>query len=395
MTTVEVSSTVKRTARVLQVAGMFDVPEPSQHRLSFEVPDELRRLRGVSAEGIDSGEWNVGLIVGPSGSGKSTVARHLFGDQLVNLTDDLAWPMDRAVVDGFPDDVPVKDVVSLLNSVGFSSPPAWLRPFHVLSVGEQFRVGVARVLSEPRYRSLGVVDEFTSTVDRRVAQIGSHAVQRAVRERGQRFVAVTCHFDVIDWLQPDWVYRPDSVDFEWRRLQRHPRIELEVREVGREAWALFRPHHYLSGNLHVAARCACAFVDDQPVAFQAWYPFPHPVAKDIMAGHRTVVLPDWQGVGIGVRLKDFCAQMIAEQGYRYRTTLAHPTLLAWHRKSPRWREIAAQNRPSGSRKPKRLQAQHANPRKLATRTFEYVPERREPPFGIRRSDRARWPELSR
>lgn len=363
MSTITVESTVKRSARVLQVAGMFDVPDPGQHRLSFEVPHDLSV--------IENGDWNVGLIVGPSGSGKSVTAREVFGDAVVGPA---PWYEDRAVVDNFPDDMPVKDVVALLNSVGFSSPPAWLRPFRVLSVGEQFRVSVARALSDPHYRSLCVMDEFTSTVDRRVAQIGSHAVQRAVRGRGQRFVAVTCHFDVIDWLQPDWVYRPDSVDFEWRRLQPHPPVELEVREVGREAWALFRPHHYLSGNLHVAARCACGFVDEQPVAFQAWYPFPHPRVKDIMAGHRTVVLPDWQGIGLGVRIKDFCAQMIAEQGYRYRTTLAHPTLLAWHRKSPRWREVGAQNRPSKSRKPKRLQAQHQNPRKLATRTFEYVPE---------------------
>lgn len=345
---------------------MFDVAPTESTQLEWEPPEDMVRLAAGDAEH----EWSVGLIVGPSGSGKSTIARHLWPDGYVTAFD---WPEDRSVLDAFADDVGVKDVVRLLNAVGFSSPPAWLRPFHVLSTGEQFRVSVARSLSDDRYRSLAVMDEFTSTVDRQVAQIGSHAVQKAVRERRQRFIAVTCHFDVIDWLQPDWVYRPDSNDFEWRRLQQHPPIELEVREVGRGAWALFRQHHYLSGNLHVAARCACAFVDGQPVAFQAWYPRPHPKTKNIMAGHRTVVLPDWQGIGIGWRLKDFCAQLLSEQGYRYRTVLSHPVLLAQHAKSPHWKLIPGQNAPSKSAKPKRFHKQMSASRKLATRTFEYVP----------------------
>lgn len=352
---------IKRSGRVIQVEGMFDVPPTQVSKVEIDPQPVIEQVVNGDRE------WNIGLIVGPSGCGKSTIARHLWPDDMV---EDVEWPTDRSIIDAFPAAVSVKDVVNLLTAVGFSSPPAWLRPYHVLSTGEQFRVTVARAVAE---RSFAVMDEFTSVVDRQVAQVGSHAIQKAVRKRDQRLVAVTCHFDVIDWLQPDWVFRPDSVDFEWRRLQHHPPIDVEIREVGRQAWALFRKHHYLSGTIHPAARCACAFVNGQPVGFQAWYPFPHPRAKDIMAGHRTVVLPDWQGVGIGVRLKDFCCQMVAEQGYRYRSTLAHPTLVAWHRKSPRWREIKGTNNISRSKKPKRLIGQHMKTRKLATHTFEYVP----------------------
>ena len=67
---------------------------------------------------------------------------------------------------------------------------------------------MAHTLAEkPR---LAVVDEFTSVVDRTVAQIGSAALVRAVRRRNQKFVAVTCHYDVIDWLDPDWVFQPHT-----------------------------------------------------------------------------------------------------------------------------------------------------------------------------------------
>ena len=87
-----------------------------------------------------------------------------------------------------------------MSSVGFSSPPSWVRPYHVLSNGEQFRVDIARTLSEKP--QLAIVDEFTSVVDRTVAQIGSSAIQKTVRRRGQKFIAVSCHYDIVKWLEP-------------------------------------------------------------------------------------------------------------------------------------------------------------------------------------------------
>jgi GNAT superfamily N-acetyltransferase/ABC-type uncharacterized transport system YnjBCD ATPase subunit len=359
---IDLTVPVRRTGRVMQVEGMFDVPPAERQHTQIEPLPALDR------------PWNVGLIVGPSGAGKSTVARAAWPEQMAGAFD---WPDDAAVIDVIPGEG-VKDVVGLLTAVGLGSPPAWLRPFRVLSTGEQFRATLARLLateSDPV-----VMDEFTSTVDRQVARVGSHAVAKTVRRRGQRFVAVTCHFDVIDWLQPDWVYRPDSVDFEWRRLQRRPDVTLDVYELGRDdaraVWPIFKRHHYLSGDLHVAARAFIACSGAEPIAFNAYYRFPHPKAKNIMVSHRTVVLPDWQGLGIGGRLTEHVGEVLAQRGDRYRATLAHPALIAYRRRSPRWREAKGQNTLSKSRKPKRLMKQHMNPRKLATHTFEYVPYER-------------------
>jgi ABC-type ATPase with predicted acetyltransferase domain len=47
-----------------------------------------------------------------------------------------------------------------------------------------------------------VVDEFTSVVDRQVAQIGSHAVPKLVRREERKPMVATCHYDVLDSLQP-------------------------------------------------------------------------------------------------------------------------------------------------------------------------------------------------
>ncbi|WP_146568700.1 ATP-binding cassette domain-containing protein [Posidoniimonas corsicana] len=179
--------------RVQQAAGLFDVPlaDRASERFTVDLPD------------LDE-DWRIGLIVGPSGSGKTTVARRAYGDQLFESAD---WPADRAVVDAFAP-LGVRDTVGLLTAVGFSSPPSWIKPYRVLSRGEQFRCDLARALAmaggnsagqQPRANSqLVVFDEFTSVVDRNVARVCSAAVAKAIRggRVNKRFVAVTCHYDV-------------------------------------------------------------------------------------------------------------------------------------------------------------------------------------------------------
>ena len=72
----------------------------------------------------------------------------------------------------------------------------------MLSGGEQFRCDLVRALLKPG--DLVAFDEFTSVVDRTVAKIGSAAVAKSIRKGriGKKFVAVTCHYDVLDWLEP-------------------------------------------------------------------------------------------------------------------------------------------------------------------------------------------------
>lgn len=66
----------------------------------------------------------------------------------------------------------------------------------MLSNGEKMRCDLARATLEPQ--SLFVFDEFTSVVDRNVAQIGSYAIQSCPQNQKQ-FIAVTCHYDVEEW----------------------------------------------------------------------------------------------------------------------------------------------------------------------------------------------------
>jgi GNAT superfamily N-acetyltransferase len=324
---VTVSSDIKPTARMRQVSSMFDAP----------ISDKATRTWSGEAP-IEERPWSVGLIVGASGAGKSTVARQMFGDEYR-----IAWG-DKSVIDSFDPALSVEQVSEALSAVGFNTVPAWLRSYGTLSNGEKFRCDLARTLVAPE--SLVWIDEFTSVVDRQVAKIGSHALARYVRTKpGRQFVAVGCHYDVIDWLQPDWVLEPANMTFAWRSVQRRPVISGELRRAPRSLWREFAPYHYMSAELSPQARCFAVYIDDRPVAFAGVLPLPVSAGKykgtAIDRVTRVVVLPDWQGCGLVFRILETLGAAYATLGRRFRTYPAHhPFIRAFLRKADVWNQKA-------------------------------------------------------
>lgn len=334
--------------RVQQVAGMFDVPlaEKLTERFAVELPG-------------DDEAWDVGLIVGPSGSGKSTVASQFYGEKLYRGA---GWPEDRAVIDCFGD-VPVRHVAELFTAVGLSSPPAWVKPYRVLSCGERFRCDLARALGEGAgLKALGAsyeikgagsaqpapcasqlaplvaFDEFTSVVDRGVARACSHAIAKGIR-RGNiacRFVAVTCHHDVAEWLEADWALDMATGQLQRRRLRR-PAIELEIYRCGVAPWRMFARHHYLSGALAPGARCYLATWEGEPVTFCATLPMLG--KRNHRRFTRIVTLPDYQGMGIGMRVVAAVASLHRAEGLRINVTSSHPALIRHCARSSDWRTV--------------------------------------------------------
>ncbi len=332
----QVDCIVHASVRVREIAGMFDLPVAQRvsEEFSVEVPDL-------------SEAWEIGVIVGPSGSGKSTIARRAFGSHVVQPR---PWPSNRAVIDGFAGHLTSGTIARAMTAVGFSSPPAWLKPYAVLSTGEQFRCDLARALLTTG--ELVVFDEFTSPVDRIVAKTASAALSKAIRTRAFactdangrdgdakpfRFVAVTCHADVIPWLSPDWVVDMSTQTLRRGRLRR-PSLRLRVARCGREMWTMFKRHHYLSGELHRAAQCFLGCIDGRPAAFTATLPFPH-AHRPGWREHRTVCLPDFQGIGIGNAMSEFVARLYRAAGRPYFSTTAHPAMIGHRMRSPLWRIV--------------------------------------------------------
>jgi GNAT superfamily N-acetyltransferase len=314
-----VESDISSSSRVKQLSGMFDVPP--QKKCHLEWHGDLP---------IENKIWNVGLIVGPSGSGKSTIARKLWQTQF-DAT--LEWNA-KSVIDDFRNDLSIETISSACQSVGFNTIPAWMRPYSVLSNGEKFRVEMARRILE--LEDPIVCDEFTSVVDRQIAKIGAHAVQKFCRKNNRQFVAVTCHYDVIDWLQPDWIFEPHKMTLEWRERRRRPEIECEIRRVPYGDWRLFAPFHYMSAELNKAARCFGLFVNGRITSFAGILYRPHPTAKNIFGVSRLVTLPDWQGLGLAMALCDRVASAYRSIGRRVTMYPAHPALIRTFDKSAVW-----------------------------------------------------------
>jgi ABC-type ATPase with predicted acetyltransferase domain len=154
---------------------------------------------------IEADNWQIGVIVGRSGSGKTSIAKQLFPEAYIRGFE----YAHACVLDDFPDELKTGEITQALCSVGFASPPDWLKSYDCLSQGEKMRVDVARALCSGK--NFIVFDEFTSVVDREVAKLAAFAISKAVRrQKGKRFIAVTCHYDVVDWLEPDWVFCTDN-----------------------------------------------------------------------------------------------------------------------------------------------------------------------------------------
>lgn len=177
---------IDKTFRVAKIMGDFDVKleHTDEHFTgNIELPEN----------------WNIGLIVGASGTGKSTIANELFGDCIVKNYE----YKNKSVIDDMPKNCSVDDISKMFYTVGFGSVPSWLKPYQVLSNGEKMRVDLARSLLE---RDKICFDEFTSVVDRNVAQTACIAINKSIKKLNKKFIAVTCHYDVIEWLQPDWIF---------------------------------------------------------------------------------------------------------------------------------------------------------------------------------------------
>lgn len=179
-------SEIDKTFRVAKIMSDFDVKTEHAKEVfngNIELPEN----------------WNIGLIVGTSGTGKSTIAKELFSDCLISNYEYTA----KSVIDDMPKKSTVDEITKMFYTVGFGSVPSWLKPYSVLSNGEKMRCDLARALLE---KDKVCFDEFTSVVDRNVAQTACIAINKAIKKTNKQFIAVTCHYDVVEWLQPDWIF---------------------------------------------------------------------------------------------------------------------------------------------------------------------------------------------
>lgn len=364
--------------RAARVKSLFNAKTGARFDIEAELP-------------IDDDDWSLGVIVGPSGSGKTSIGKALWGGDAFWEFED--WPADRPIVDAIAPDGDFDTVTGALSSVGLGTVPTWLRPYPVISNGEKFRANLARIICEAPQRV--VIDEFTSVVDRQIAKFGSLAFakswRRLAKEGGNQCVLLSCHYDIIDWLEPDWVFDVATGKYSGRGLWRRPTFELRIWETNWRYWHLFEPHHYLKLPKMIAATCYVGTVEGELVAH---------LAVSTRAGLkearacRLVVMPEWQGAGVGTRFLNTICQMWLEGENRYNKPMptlfhtSHPGLCAALRRYPQWVQVSAKlyggNKARSRRSMKRSAARRGRKKKAtagygghfrAVQGFRYIGDR--------------------
>jgi len=312
---------------------------------------------------IEGQKWNVGMIVGASGTGKTTIAKSVFKD--FTFFDGFEWS-GNSIIDDFGDHYSAKDITEVLSKVGFASPPDWLKPFAVLSNGQKMRAELARLILD--CDKPFIYDEFTSVVDRQVACVGSAAIQKFVRKQNKQFVAVSCHYDIEEWLEPDWVYDCNKMEF-FRRLLRRPKIECSIRKAIQQEWREFMDFHYLSHNHNNAAHKYVCEINGESVAWCSVLHFPHPYIKNMKRIHRIVVKPDYQGIGIGSKFMSEIASKYKSQKLRITLVTSSPAFIHGLQANKNWVMTRKPSRLSKTSKTGALAGSTSDAR--LTATFEY------------------------
>ena len=286
----------------------------------------------INFEEINNFDWQIGVIYGGSGTGKSTLLKQ-FG-----VIEDISFDNSKSLISNFTMLKP-EEATFLLSSIGLSSVPTWLRPYHLLSNGEQYRAQLAYKISIAKENEIILIDEFTSVVDRDVAKAMSFALQKFIRKTNKKIILASCHFDIMDWLLPDWTYSPLNGRVEkhdYLRRER-PQIELSIFRCRYETWNIFKQHHYLSSDLSKSAKCFVTLYNDKPICFNAVLPLPSGTLKNAFRMSRTVVLPDFQGMGLGGFISDYIASLYVRDGKRFYAKTSNPALWNKRENSKKWR----------------------------------------------------------
>lgn len=281
--------------------------------------------------------WNIGVICGASGSGKSTILKHLAKSSNTTIASPL-FDNSKCLISNF-DNMTPKDATMLLSQIGLASVPTWIRPFNVLSNGEQYRASLAKAISDAKDDKIIFVDEYTSVVDRNVAMAMSNSLQKYIRRKNKKIILATCHYDIFEWLRPDWIYDLNKGGaLEKGDYLRRPQIELQVYRTTCDTWERFKKYHYMTAELNKAATCFVFTWNEKLVAFYSILQLPNGSYKNAYRGHRLVVLPDFQGFGLGGKISEWVGGVLMNDGKTLYCKTVNPAIGIYRQKSPLWHQ---------------------------------------------------------
>lgn len=321
---VDLQSEVFTTFRCQKAANSLDIDVKKKSKHHLQVSADL------------NSHFDIGLILGASGSGKTTLAKTIFGDDCFNSYIDLSKP----IIDQFPENWTYDQCAEALCGIGLTSVPCWIRPVHTLSNGQRARAEAALALSKEV--GLLVIDEWTSVVDRNVAKVMSHCIQKWSRKVRKKVVLLSCHYDVVEWLNPDWIIDCNQQTYTDRRamvgtFERTDRLRFEVKECTSKAWSFFSKYHYLSDKLPGGKVYYYGLYEGLNQIGFVCYAAYIPGKQRIFFFNRLVIHPDFCGLGLGLKLLNETAKDMIKRGFTVRGTFSSLPTYNLLKRDPKWK----------------------------------------------------------
>jgi len=311
--------------------------------VDLNVAEKLTHHMEIKAD--VSTDFNVGLIIGASGSGKTTLAMEIFGPACFETMLDFSKP----IIEQFKTSMSYDECAAALNGIGLSQVTCWVKPAGALSNGQKARAEAA--LQMTSNRPFVVIDEFTSVVDRSVAKVMAHCVQKFARKFGKKITLVSCHYDVTEWLNPDWVIDCNAEIYTdrrclWRDFKRSETFKFEIARCDRNSWKRFSKYHYLSHRMAGGHNETFGlYYEGKQIGFQCFSNYvPHRKGTvKIMHSNRTVIHPDYVGFGIGMKLIDLTSGIMIKDGFRVMAKFSSVPVYKSMSRNPLWKLSEASN----------------------------------------------------
>lgn len=106
--------------------------------------------------------------------------------------------------------------------------------------------------------------------------------------------------------------------------------------MDKSVWKIFSKYHYLSAKHNNAAHVYVCYINDQISGFISVMPQPGKI-KNRFRVHRLVVLPDYQGIGVGIRMLNDIAELYTNNNKKISIVTSAPSLLLSLNKNEKWR----------------------------------------------------------
>lgn len=273
---------------------------------SLDIDTEKKSIHHLHIDNVKLPEqWNIGLVVGSSGSGKTTTIKHIFGDNVFAVDID----ENKPIIDQFPSSMSYEECAKMLNGIGLNSVPCWIRPYKTLSNGQQARAQAAYLMAKAG-DNIVCIDEWTSVVDRTVAKAMSVCVNKFAKRYNKKIILCSCHYDIIEWLRPDWLIDCNKQKMELPKSEsfffgEREKLQFDIKPIDSSSWRYFSKYHYLSDKMPSGKTyCFGLFYGAEQIGFQCFANYVPPIKHKAIIYHfnRTVIHPDYTGLGLGVML---------------------------------------------------------------------------------------------